>query len=109
MEGISEFPDKNDDDVFRYLIVRPDEGGIWDLLSYSLSGDRDSLFKFLESSNQDAVVVAGGEAADHRWVILVSIVARKILHFLGKPMELTGYVVDFFLNFFLTMVPSSTR
>ncbi|KAE8667180.1 Autoinhibited H(+)-ATPase isoform 1 [Hibiscus syriacus] len=98
MAGISEFPDKNDDDVFRYLIVRPDKGGIWDLLSYSLSGDIDSLVKFLEASDQDAVVVAGGEAADHRWVILVSIVARKILHFLGKHMELTGYVVDFFLN-----------
>ncbi|XP_039061617.1 triacylglycerol lipase OBL1 [Hibiscus syriacus] len=97
MACIGEFPDKNDDDVFRYLIVRPDKGGIRDLLSYSLSGDRDSVVKFLESSDQDAVL-AGGESADHRWVILVSIVARKILHFLGKPMELTGYVVDFFLN-----------
>ncbi|MBA0724341.1 hypothetical protein Golax_021036 [Gossypium laxum] len=82
-------------DDFRYLIVRPDKGGIWDVLKYSLRGDIECGSKFLESSDQGVV---GGEAADHRWIILVSIVARRIIHFLGKPMELTGYGVDFFLN-----------
>ncbi|XP_052876658.1 triacylglycerol lipase OBL1 isoform X3 [Gossypium arboreum] len=80
---------------FRYLIVRPYKGGIWDVLKYSLRGDIECGSKFLESSDQGVV---GGEAADHRWIILVSIVARRIIHFLGKPMELTGYGVDFFLN-----------
>ncbi|KAK8331151.1 hypothetical protein V6Z11_A10G055500 [Gossypium hirsutum] len=80
---------------FRYLIVRPYKGGIWDVLKYSLRGDIECGSKFLESSDQGLV---GGEAADHRWIILVSIVARRIIHFLGKPMELTGYGVDFFLN-----------
>ncbi|KDO53737.1 hypothetical protein CISIN_1g0372962mg, partial [Citrus sinensis] len=36
--------------------------------------------------------------ADHRWVIAVSIIARKIIGFLAKPMEYTGFVVDFTLN-----------
>ncbi|XWS18750.1 hypothetical protein CRYUN_Cryun32bG0071700 [Craigia yunnanensis] len=97
MESSTKFQDMNDgsDDVFRYLIVRPEKGGIWDLMRYSLLGDIDSGVRFLESSDQGMV---GGEAADHRWVILVSIVIRKILHLFSKPMELTGYVVDFFLN-----------
>ncbi|TYH48279.1 hypothetical protein ES332_D10G057100v1 [Gossypium tomentosum] len=82
-------------DDFRYLIVRPDKGGIWDVLKYSLRGDIECGSKFLESSDQGVV---GGEAADHRWIILVSIVACRIIHFLGKPMELTGYGVDFFLS-----------
>ncbi|PPD99680.1 hypothetical protein GOBAR_DD03320 [Gossypium barbadense] len=82
-------------DDFRYLIVRPDKGGIWDVLKYSLRGDIECGSKFLKSSDQGVV---GGEAADHRWIILMSIVARRIIHFLGKPMELTGYGVDFFLN-----------
>ncbi|XVE51766.1 hypothetical protein DITRI_Ditri02bG0067200 [Diplodiscus trichospermus] len=88
---------KNDgpDDAFRYLIVRPERGGIWDLIKYSLWGDLESGLRFLESSDQGVV---GGEEADHRWVILVSIVARKILHLFSKPMEFTGHVVDFFLN-----------
>ncbi|GMI77824.1 Oil body lipase 1 [Hibiscus trionum] len=102
MASTSDFPDKNAGgpatDVFRYLIVRPEKGGIWDLLSYSLWGDIDSVVKFLESSDDQGAVLAGGEAADLRWVILFSIVARKIIHFLGKPMELIGYGVDFFLN-----------
>ncbi|OMO80504.1 hypothetical protein COLO4_24057 [Corchorus olitorius] len=54
-----------------------------------------SSLLFLESSDHGLV---GGEAADHRWVILVSIIARKIIHLLSKPMEFTGFVVDFFLN-----------
>ncbi|XVF27167.1 hypothetical protein REPUB_Repub14bG0083200 [Reevesia pubescens] len=93
----SEFQDmiNDSDDDFRYLIVRPENGGIWDLMKYSLLGNIKSGVKFLESSDQ---VLVGGVAADRRWVILVSIIARKIIHLFSKPMELTGYVVDFFLN-----------
>jgi hypothetical protein len=29
---------------------------------------------------------------------LVSIIVRKIISLLGKPMEYTGFVADFFLN-----------
>ncbi|XP_007024797.2 PREDICTED: uncharacterized protein LOC18596329 [Theobroma cacao] len=97
MASSTEFRDMNDGlhDDLRYLIVRPEKGGIWDLMRYSLWGDTESGVRFLESSDQDLV---SGEAADRRWVILVSIVARKIIHLFSKPMEFTGYVVDFFLN-----------
>lgn len=87
--------DDDDDEYFRYLIVRPETGGIWDLMRYALWGDIESGVRFLESSDQ---VMVGGEADDHRWVILISIIAQKILHLLTKPLEFTGYVVDFFLN-----------
>ncbi|XWS19979.1 hypothetical protein CRYUN_Cryun31cG0062300 [Craigia yunnanensis] len=97
MASSTQFQDMNDgsDDDFRYLIVRPEKGRIWDLMRYYLWADIESGLRFLECSDQRVV---GVEDADHRWVILVSIVARKIIHLFSKPMEFTGYVVDFFLN-----------
>ncbi|XVF74210.1 hypothetical protein PTKIN_Ptkin13bG0092200 [Pterospermum kingtungense] len=100
MQGSStEFQDMNKNNGsnhnFRYLIVRPETGGIWDLMRYALRSDVESGVRFLESSDQGMV---GGEAADHRWFILVSIIVRKIFHLLSKPLKFTGYVVDFFLN-----------
>lgn len=83
-----------DDFDSRYLIVNPENGGMVDLLKYLLLGDISSGVKFLEA---EAVLVVE-EAADHRWVIAVSIIARKIIGFLAKPMEYTGFVVDFTLN-----------
>ncbi|XP_021886818.1 uncharacterized protein LOC110806317 [Carica papaya] len=53
--------------------------------------------RFLDSSDHE---VAGGEVADHRRIILVSIIFRKIIALFNKPMEYAGYVVDFFLNLF---------
>ncbi|KAK9011186.1 hypothetical protein V6N11_044040 [Hibiscus sabdariffa] len=82
--------DSNTNDGFRYLNVRPEKGGVWNLLKFWLWG-----------SNHGLVVVGGGAAVQeevHRWVILVSIVVRKLLHLFRKPMEFTGYVVEFFLN-----------
>ncbi|GMI86517.1 Oil body lipase 1 [Hibiscus trionum] len=82
--------DSNTNDGFRYLNVRPNKGGLSNLLKFSLWG-----------SNHDMVAVGGGAAGEdevHRWVILVSIVVRKLLHLFRKPMEFTGYVVEFFLN-----------
>ncbi|XVF87008.1 hypothetical protein PTKIN_Ptkin18bG0086000 [Pterospermum kingtungense] len=98
MASSTEFQDMNggSDDDFRYLIVRPEKGGIWDLMKYSLWGDIESGARFLESSGQ--VLEGAEEADDRRWVILVSIVARKILHLVSKPLEFTGFVSDFFLN-----------
>ncbi|KAF3451937.1 hypothetical protein FNV43_RR08033 [Rhamnella rubrinervis] len=78
-----------------YLIVRPENGGIRDLLRYTVWSDVGCGLRFLESSDED---VAIGEAADHRLVILVSIIARKVIAVLGKPMEWAGYLVDFILN-----------
>ncbi|KAK4267117.1 hypothetical protein QN277_023944 [Acacia crassicarpa] len=86
---------------FRYLIVRPENGSIKDLLSYSVQGNRQSFDKFLESNYYvNEGPPGGGEMVndDHRWVVMVSIVMRKIIAFLAKPMEWVGWLVDFLLN-----------
>ncbi|PPS09797.1 hypothetical protein GOBAR_AA10849 [Gossypium barbadense] len=74
---------------FRYLIVRPEKR--W-----------ESGLRFLESSDRGSVAMGGGasgeEEANDRWIIIVSIVVRKLLGLCSKPMELTGYGVDFILN-----------
>ncbi|MCE3215680.1 Triacylglycerol lipase obl1 [Datura stramonium] len=86
----------------RFLIVKPENGGTWDLVRLLLvrGGDKDSSgSKFLEYSchvlEEDD---DGGE--DHRWVIFVSILVRKILKVFEKPMEWTGYFLEFLLNLF---------
>ena len=102
----------DDDNLFssRYLIVRPENGGVVDLLRFVASRDRASIpsSKFIESSDEhiiddddDNELLAGDggtSTPDHRWVIFVSIIVRKILSFLGKPMEWYGYLIEFLLN-----------
>ncbi|KAA3455664.1 Lipase, class 3 [Gossypium australe] len=70
-------------DCFRYLIVRPEKGGVWDWMKYLLWGDLESGLRFLESSDRGSVAMGGGagggEEADDRWIIIVSIVVRKLL------------------------------
>lgn len=89
---------------FNFLIVR-DECGIFDLLKFLVLNDEESGSKFLESFNGGGLLQDGdgdgygGEVtADHRWVIVVSIIARKIIKVFGKPMEWTGYLLEFILN-----------
>ncbi|KAJ7963376.1 Lipase [Quillaja saponaria] len=84
----------------RYLIVRPENGGIRDIIKYA-RGDIVSGLKFLETNyglEDEIDSVVDGIAADHRWVILVSIIVRKIIAFFAKPMEWTGHVVEWVLN-----------
>lgn len=88
-----EIEDENGNCPFRYLIVRPENGGIGDLFRFIAWGNEACCFRFLESSEEEK-----GELDDSRWVIIVSIVARKLISFFGKPMEWTGYFVDFLLN-----------
>ncbi|XP_010542345.1 PREDICTED: uncharacterized protein LOC104815591 [Tarenaya hassleriana] len=78
-----------------YLIVRPEQGGIRDLIRYGVWNDETSKARFVYSP---AYGIFGEEASDHRWVIVVSILVRKIIGLFRKPMEYTGFVVDFFLN-----------
>ncbi|KAL4584513.1 hypothetical protein LXL04_009116 [Taraxacum kok-saghyz] len=90
-------------DNFRYLVVQPENGGLTDLLRYGIWGNKASGAKFFESSDEGTLheeLPVGGdrETPAHRWVIIVSIVMRKLIKFFGKPMEWTGYVVDFILN-----------
>ncbi|WJZ94188.1 hypothetical protein VitviT2T_013066 [Vitis vinifera] len=82
---------------FRYLIVRPENGGIADLVRGLVRGGEATAVKFVESSDEDLL---GAVAVDHRWVILVSVIACKIIAVFGKPMEWTGCLVEFLLNLF---------
>ncbi|XP_071731972.1 triacylglycerol lipase OBL1 [Rutidosis leptorrhynchoides] len=90
---------ENEEFSSRYLIVEPSNGGVRDLVRYGLFGNKASAAKFLVgSSDEDGYEDDDKETVDHRWVIIVSIVMRKLIKFFGKPMEWTGYVVDFILN-----------
>jgi hypothetical protein len=94
-ENNTDDQEKSEESITNYLIVRPEKGGMLDLLRYLAWADIGSGVRFLESSEEG---IMGEEAADHRWIILVSIIARKIISLFGKPLEYTGFVVDFFLN-----------
>lgn len=84
---------------FSYMIVRPENGGILDLIKFLIVGEKakPSGTRFVDSSSS-TVLDDGDLTPDHRWVIFVSIIVRKIIGFLGKSMEWTGFCVDFFLN-----------
>ncbi|XP_009796494.1 triacylglycerol lipase OBL1 [Nicotiana sylvestris] len=105
----------------RFLIVSHKNGGIWDLVRFGVWGNKESGDKFLQYSAGGGGVLeehlvraddsggsggggpggdSGGEVPDHRWVIFVSIIVRKLIAIFGKPMEWTGYLVEFFLNLF---------
>ncbi|KAJ7963377.1 Lipase [Quillaja saponaria] len=89
------------DNGLRYLIVRPDKGVIWDIFRYMVLGDIASGMRFLESNceNEEGTdSMVGRVAADHRSGILVVVIVRKIVAVIAKPMEWTGYFVDFLLN-----------
>lgn len=85
-----------------YLIVRPHRGGYRDLFRYGVRGDETSKAKFLEwpENRSWRTMTIDEEAEDHRWVIVVSILVRKIIGLLRMPMEYTGFIVDFILNLF---------
>ncbi|URE45686.1 Lipase (class 3) [Musa troglodytarum] len=67
---------------FGYLILRPDGGGLVDLARFLVSGG--NVRKFLRSSEEEDGGGPGPIPDDHRWVILVSILVRRIIAFLGK-------------------------
>lgn len=83
-----------------YLIVRPHRGGFRDLFRYGVRGDERSKSKFLEwpENRSCSTMTIDEEAEDHRWVIVVSILVRRIIGLLRMPMEYTGFIVDFVLN-----------
>lgn len=85
----------NDGDDFRYLVVRPEKGGIRDVFRCWAWPDGDGGRRFFEGSE---VGVFGAMVLGRRWVIVVSILIRKVIAALAKPMEWTGNVVEFSLN-----------
>lgn len=86
---------------YKYLIVSPENGGVLDLFRFMVLNNQDCGAKFLQISShqdQDMITSLDQVTQDHRWVIVVSIIVRKIIKVLGKPMEFFGYGVEFFLN-----------
>ncbi|KAK0595758.1 hypothetical protein LWI29_009727 [Acer saccharum] len=89
---------------FEYLIVRPERGRTVDLVRYMLWGDIMSGVSFLETSSDEYLAEQVQLAADHpvpadrRLIIVASILVRKIVALLRKPLEYTGYAVEFILN-----------
>ncbi|PIM99471.1 putative lipase [Handroanthus impetiginosus] len=86
-----------------FLIVSHENGGILDLFKFLVFNDQESGEKFLECSGvfQENLLFdddAGGVTPAHRWVIVASIIVRKIIKAFGRPMEWAGYVVEFILN-----------
>ncbi|KAI3871245.1 hypothetical protein MKW98_015145 [Papaver atlanticum] len=97
--------------MMRYLIVRPEKGGIFNMSRYLLRFDAAN-HDFIETNNHgydgELVTVSrgissncgggSGQDDDHRLVIIISIIVRKIIGVLGKPMEWMGYLVELLLN-----------
>ncbi|CAL0308881.1 unnamed protein product [Lupinus luteus] len=96
--------ENNDDHRFQYLIVRPEKGTIWNLLHYSLFAHIPSFSRFIdtkllhEEEEEETSSLVGPIHDDHRWIILVSVLIRKIIGFFATPMKLFGFFVDFVLN-----------
>lgn len=78
----------------RYLIVRSDKAGLVDLVWFAVWGGE--ACGFLQGCDGEEGL--GPVPDDHRWVIVVSIIIRKILAFFRKPMEWNGVLVEFLLN-----------
>ncbi|KAK4349761.1 hypothetical protein RND71_029074 [Anisodus tanguticus] len=84
-----------------FLIVNHESGGILDLVRFGVWGNKESGDKFLQYSTGGVVEqLPRAEVPDHRWVIVVSILVRKLIALFGKPMEWIGYLVEFILNLF---------
>ncbi|KAG8643162.1 triacylglycerol lipase OBL1 [Manihot esculenta] len=78
-----------------FLIVNPNKGRKRDIFKYMVGNNTKSGMNFLDSSEE---TVKGGAAVDHRWILLVSIIIRRILALINTPLKYFGYLVDFFLN-----------
>lgn len=88
-----------------YFIVKPEKAGFVNLSKFLVGNAKAADIDFLESSvdHIDSGGGGGGWAGravggDHRWVIVVSVLVRKIIAILGKPMQWNGFLVEFFLN-----------
>ncbi|KAL2932890.1 Feruloyl esterase A [Bienertia sinuspersici] len=100
----------NGKDEWRYMIIRPERAGFGDLWRFWRKGDIISGSKFIKTNCCDDDEIKDYKALDiedwrslfdgkdNRWVIVVSVIVRKLIKFFGKPMKWFGYFVDFFLN-----------
>ncbi|KAK7338188.1 hypothetical protein VNO77_18790 [Canavalia gladiata] len=95
---IDKYKDEDDSNLsWRYLILSPQNGGVWELMRYALLGDSHSFCRFVDT-NYDNVPSLVSPVPHHRWIIFLSILLRKIIAFFAKPMDWIGCFLDFLLN-----------
>eukprot|EP01018_Ginkgo_biloba_P008004 Gb_19034 [translate_table: standard] len=73
-----------------YLVVHPDNGGILELLFFLLVRKRHGFIECPEHIRPRQM--------DQRWAIEFSILVRKFLKFVAKPMAWVGICIEFILN-----------
>jgi hypothetical protein len=76
-----------------YIILRPENGGILDVLRFLFLSPRE--LPFIEHPE---LVEGRADTIYRRWIITVSILVRKFLHLVAKPMALVGFCIEFMLN-----------
>ncbi|KAJ9190487.1 hypothetical protein P3X46_001682 [Hevea brasiliensis] len=79
----------------RFMLVNPFKGRKRDIFMCLVANNTSSGEKFLESSEEG---ISGGAADDLRWILLVSVIIRRILAIINTPLKFLGCLVDFFLN-----------
>lgn len=66
---------------------------------YSSTATDIDIYDDLEKEEEEEEEERFGPVLDdHRWVIVVSVVARKVIMAAGKPMKWVGMLLEFFLN-----------
>ncbi|KAJ0983739.1 hypothetical protein J5N97_002095 [Dioscorea zingiberensis] len=82
----------------RYAIVRSEKAGLLDLLAIGFLCMECYSPVFMEDEGAGIDGEWGPIPGDHRWVIVVSIILRKIIALFRKPMEWNGVILEFLLN-----------
>ncbi|KAI3891520.1 hypothetical protein MKX03_029043 [Papaver bracteatum] len=75
-----------------YLVMKPLEGSLWDLLRLLFSQNVGNS-KFVECS--EGMTVHG---LKNRWILVVSVILQKILLHLAKPVFWMGLIIETYLN-----------
>ncbi|MCL7039674.1 hypothetical protein MKW94_013242 [Papaver nudicaule] len=78
-----------------YLVLKPLEGSLWDLLHLLFSRNVENN-NFVECSEGTKV-----HGVKNRWILIVSVIAQRILLHLVKPMFWMGLIIETYLNLLL--------
>lgn len=74
------------------LLLKPEEARIWDLLSFLVSGEIQSK-EFIECLKVKET------SLKRRGIIFISVLIQKILQAMSTPLQLSGTILEFWLNF----------
>ena len=76
-----------------YLILCPENGGFLDALNFIFLSRREH--RFIGYGDH---LWHQADTVDRQWIITVSILIRKFLRLVEKPMSLVGFYIKFILN-----------